>query len=327
MKSKDIIGKFVSYFDKAESFALLCHVNPDSDTLGSALALRLALIKCGKKANVFCDDNPPSRLAFLPTVDVVNSTEDINKKYDVCIAVDCSDAERFNVSGKYFKHARVKLVIDHHKTNTNFADYTVCDADAGATAQIMYDVLSFMEEKYSIKIFDYDVATLLFSAIVGDTGAFAFDNTTSETFAVASRLMEFGVRSRDIIYAMIKSQGVDRYRLKARALIGSKFYDDDKIGIMTFTAADFNETGTSTDFTEGIINELIDVLPVQIAFAVSEVGNKYYKVSVRTKEPYDASSIASVFGGGGHDRAAGLRISGYYEDVLDKLLKAARDVL
>ncbi len=326
MIEKSVIYKFVSFFDGAESVALLCHVNPDSDTLGSALSLRLALKKLGKRCDVYCDDNPPERLMFLPSVKVVNECEgDKFKKYDVCVAVDCNDPDRFNVAGKYFKNAKKTLVIDHHKTNRNFADFTVCDAYAGATAEIMYDVISCLSENAKRDLFDKEIATLLFSAIVGDTGAFSFDNTTKNTLEVAGKLLAYGVDSHFIIYTMMKSQTEGRYKLKARAMNNTRFFDDGQIGIMTFKTTDFSETGTSTAFTDGIINELIDVASVKVAFAVSEVGDKYYKVSIRTKAPYDASAIAVTFGGGGHERAAGCRLSGYYEDVVDKLLKSARD--
>lgn len=326
MIEKSIIFKFISYFDGADSVALLCHVNPDSDTLGSALSLRLALKKLGKRCNVFCDDNPPERLSFLPTVNVVNETaEDKFKKYDVCVAVDCNDPDRFNIVGKYFKNAKKTLVIDHHKTNRNFADFSVCDANAGATAEIMFLVISCLSENAKTNLFDKDIATLLFSSIVGDTGAFSFDNTSANTFEVAGQLLKYGVDSHFIIYTMMKSQTENRYKLKARAMYNTRFFDDGQIGVMTFRLSDFEETGTSTAVTDGIINELIDVQNVKVAFAVSEVGDKYFKASIRTKAPYDASNIALTFGGGGHERAAGCRLSGYYEDVLDKLLKSARD--
>ena len=326
MIEKSVIYKFVSFFDGAESVALLCHVNPDSDTLGSALSLRLALKKLGKRCDVYCDDNPPERLMFLPSVKVVNECEgDKFKKYDVCVAVDCNDPDRFNVAGKYFKNAKKTLVIDHHKTNRNFADFTVCDANAGATAEIMTDVILCLSDNAKRDLFDKEIATLLFSAIVGDTGAFSFDNTTKNTLEVAGKLLAYGVDSHFIIYTMMKSQTEGRYKLKARAMNNTKFFDDGQIGIMTFKTTDFSETGTSTAVTDGIINELIDVASVKVAFAVSEVGDKYYKVSIRTKAPYDASAIAVTFGGGGHERAAGCRLSGYYEDVVDKLLKSARD--
>lgn len=325
MIDKSIIKRFTSFFDDAESVALLCHLNPDSDTLGSALSLMLALKKLGKRCDVFCDDNPPERLSFLPAFDKVNSPSDNMKKYDLCVAVDCASVERFNVVGKYFKNAKKTLVIDHHKTGRNYADFTVCDEYAAATAEIMYSVIECLSENARRELFDKDIATLLFAAIVGDTGAFAFDNVNPNTFEIAGKLLKYGVDSHFIVYTMMKEQAESRYKLKARAMSGTKFFDDGQIGIITLKLSDFSETGAATSETEGIINELIDVSGVKIAFSISEVADKYYKASIRTKAPYDASRIAVVFGGGGHERAAGCRISGYYEDIVDKILKSARD--
>ena len=106
-----------------------------------------------------------------------------------------------------------------------------------------------------------------------------------------------------------------------------RFFEDGKIAIITFLTSDFESTGTETSDTEGIISSAIDVDGVEVAFAVSEVKDKNFKVSVRTKNYVDASDVAGEFGGGGHEKAAGCRLNGYYEDVVDKLVKAARDRL
>ena len=104
-----------------------------------------------------------------------------------------------------------------------------------------------------------------------------------------------------------------------------KFYDNNTIGIITFTQKDFAETNTDTTCTEGIITNIINIIGVKVAVAISEVGKMNYKVSIRTGEDVDSSKIALMFGGGGHKNAAGLRINGFYEDVVEKLLKAVRD--
>ena len=107
----------------------------------------------------------------------------------------------------------------------------------------------------------------------------------------------------------------------------TKFYADGKISLISFSKDDFAATSTSPEDTEGIINCITDIEGVCIAVAISEVDNKSYKVSIRTKEPVRADAIANVFGGGGHARAAGCRISGYYEDAKDKVVKACTDYL
>src|SRR5574344_742337 len=107
------IEKTSVYLNKAKTIALICHANPDGDTICSAIALAVALKKLGKTAEVFCDDSLPSKLSFLPYSDIVNVGG--MKKYELAVAIDCSDAERFNYVGKYFNKADARLVIDHHK--------------------------------------------------------------------------------------------------------------------------------------------------------------------------------------------------------------------
>lgn len=326
MKTANKLIKIADYLESSQSIALLCHQNPDSDTLGSALALRRALVALGKTAFVFCDDLPGAKVAFLPDIQYVNAETDI-KKFDLCIAVDCSSPDRVSVVGKYLKRAANTLVIDHHKNTQNFADYVVSVPEAAATAELIFELIEIIGKKHKKDLLDYDTAVLLYSALVGDSGGFSFSNTTSNTLEIAGKLLKFGVPSYEIMYKMFDAQSEKRFCLKAKAMSNTRFYDDGKIGIMYLSAKDFESVGLTINDTEGLINELINVESVSIAFAVSEAYDKNYKVSVRTKEPYDATEITDVFGGGGHERAAGCRVSGFFEDVIDKLIKSSRDIM
>lgn len=319
------IEKFASYLNRAKSVALICHISPDSDTLCSALALKRMFEKLGKRAEVFCDDTPSDKLMFLPFMDLVNTSKE--KVFDVAIAVDCADISRLGVSNKYFQKSAVKLSVDHHKSNTNFADYTLCDSNASATAELVYHIVRFLEKTKNIEILDNEIAMLIFSAIVGDSGAFSFSNTSAETFLIASQLKAFDFDSADIVFRLIKSQSVKSFKLKSRVLNNAKFYEDNRICIITFSDDDYKETATTHEYTEGVISEIINIDSVDIAISVAKVYDKYYKVSIRTKEPYDASECANFFGGGGHERASGCRLSGFYEDIIEKLLKVSSDML
>ena len=98
-----------------------------------------------------------------------------------------------------------------------------------------------------------------------------------------------------------------------------------KIGIISFLKKDFDETNCDNSSTEGMVNNIINVIGVRVAVAISEVREQNFKVSIRTGEDVDSSKIALMFGGGGHKNAAGFRVNGYYEDVVEKILKAVRD--
>ena len=119
----------------------------------------------------------------------------------------------------------------------------------------------------------------------------------------------------------------NKFMLENAVLTKCKFFEDDKIAIISFTENDFKQTNTSMNDTLGTIVKVIDIDTVKVAFAISEASPKSYKIMIRTKDGIDASDIAREFGGGGHIRAAGCRLNGYYEDIVDKLLKVARDRL
>ena len=314
------LDKAKEEIDKANVVAIFCHVNPDGDTLGSGLALYNSLRMYGKTPYIFCSSEPSDNLRReIKEVEYINSVDSV--KADLAIAVDAASYDMLGDKGAIFDSAKRHLVIDHHQTNTRYGDVNVVVSTAAAAAKVMYELLSLMNaDKPCI---DDTSARLLYLAIVTDSGAFSFDSVTSETHRIASELIKYNFSASDIIYHLIKMKKKCVFNLIHRVLNKAKFYDDDKIAVVTFREEDFTATGTTTKDTEGVINNLIDIDSVMIAISISEAGNNSYKLSIRTKHPVDASSIATFFGGGGHARAAGLRMSGFYEDVLEKIVRYA----
>lgn len=139
--------------------------------------------------------------------------------------------------------------------------------------------------------------------------------------------MSYGFDAGEVIYNVFKKTSINKFMLENRVLSKCKFYENNQVAIITFTAEDFKATSTSMNDTLGTIVSVIDIDSVKIAYAIAEAANKSYKIMIRTKNGVDASDIAREFGGGGHARAAGCRLNGYYEDIVDKLNKVARDRL
>ena len=320
----DIIkyNMIIEKLSKAKNVIIICHINPDGDTLGAGLALRAFLLKKGKETVIVCDDNYNNKLSILPNIDSLNVTLDDIKKYDVAVAVDCSDMDRLGYKQTVFNKAFTKLSIDHHKTNTKFADVTLYE-DVCATCELMYKLLCYWD-KSSI---DKEIATALMCGIITDSGAFSFSSTTDVTFGIVAELYNYGIDVSSLIHHFTKSVSLNAFKLRSHVLNKCRFECDNKVGIIFFNDNIFKDTGTNITETEGIINHVINIDSVVVAIAITEVGSKYYKVSFRTKDPVDASDCAMVFGGGGHQYASGCRISGFYEDVIDKLVKVCSDRL
>ncbi|MGN0796938.1 MAG: bifunctional oligoribonuclease/PAP phosphatase NrnA [Christensenellales bacterium] len=318
------MDKCVKALLSASKVAIFSHINPDGDTLGSSLALYRALVLLGKQADLYCEND------VKPFYSSMLGAEKYNKpsldSYDLCVACDCGDLGRLGSRSDVFLSTSDTLNIDHHKTNDRFAKVNLIFPQASSTCEIMYDLLQLVDAQ--AKCIDDEVAKLLYTGIVTDSGGFTYSNVGSHTHAVASQLLKYGFDASKICEKYLKSITMSKFNLKVRVLQNARFFEDGAIGIIHFTREDFALTCTSEEDTDGIINNIRNVEGVQVAVAITDtaVANSF-KVSIRTTDSVDASAIASAFGGGGHKNAAGCRLNGFYEDVKDKLLKASKDNL
>ncbi len=307
---------------RAEKIAVISHISPDGDTLGAGGALTLLLRKLGKDAEWFCDDKVLNKLDFLYSADNIRSTP-TGEHYDLAIAVDISDVDRMGAFYDVFRRAKTRICIDHHKSNTFFADITLLSKDSASCSEFMFGFLS----ELGSNLIDAQIASLLYAGIISDSGAFYYPSTSSETLTVAAGLMEYGIDSNYIYYKLFKNVSPEKFRLQHRVLARAEFYDDCSIAVITFFRKDFAETNSDVSMTEGAISQLQDIEGVSVSVAITEVTETSFKVSLRSKGEIDVSVCASFFGGGGHKNASGFRVNGRYYDVLDKVLKAVRDVL
>ena len=318
-REQEIFNRISKEIEKAKSVSIYTHVNPDCDTLSCALALRLALLSLNKSVDVYSVDPVPNTLCVLNGADTIILPE--KKVHDLSISVDCDSLERIGNGMKSFLSSKVKISIDHHKTHRKFAEVSLVDIDVSACAEIVYRLLKWMN------LMTIDIAKLLFAGIITDSGCFQFPSATSSTHIIACELMAFGFDAGSVIYDVFKKTSKNKFMLENAVLNKCKFFNEDRIAILTFLETDFKATNTSINDTLGTIVKVIDIDTVKVAYAISEAAPKSYKIMIRTKEGIDASDIAREFGGGGHIRAAGCRLNGYLEDIVDKLLKVARDML
>lgn len=318
------IEKFLTAVNRAQTIALFSHVNPDGDTCGSALALYRALKTYGKKPYVFCDGVFNDKLRYLDGIDEYNKTE--FAPCDLAIAVDCSDDGRLGAYDRAYYSCRYRIFVDHHITRGKRGDFNIVETGAAATAEVVFDLIKAMDARK--KCLDDIVAKLLYCALVTDSGGFSFSSVTNKTLSVAAELINYDFKANEIFDNFIKKTDYKVFNLKNRVLSGTKLYDDGTIAGIFFKKEDFEATGTTDADTDGIINNILNIIGVKVAFSITETkGEMQYKVSFRTVDGVNADEIAAIFGGGGHKNAAGCRVSGFFEDVKDKILKACRDCL
>ncbi len=309
----------IKLFAEAEELAVYIHVSPDGDAISCAISIYRALTPVGKKVHLISSDDIPNKYSFYPESALFEKPG--RAGYDLAVAVDCCDINRLGAGSISFLKSKSRVVIDHHKSHQKFGQANLVIPNTASCAEVLYHLLDDM------KLITKPVAEAIFCGIVSDSGCFQFSSTTADTHAVVAKLIEYGIDSSGLVYKVWREVSPAVFNLKNRILSACKFYEKGKIAIITFRSSDFEATGTTHSDTDGIIAYPLDVTGVEVAFSISEVAKHSFKISIRTKDYVDASDIALVFGGGGHTHAAGCRINGFYEDIVEKLLKAAKDKL
>ncbi len=315
----NIHQQIYSVLKKSKSIGVISHINPDGDTVCSALALVIVLNKMGKVAELICDDILDPKLAVVPCIELFNKQS--CKEYDTVISVDSSDITRLGNAARLLNRAKTTISIDHHKTHKKFTDILYLSSKS-STSEMVFD---FLVDCYADKI-DDTIAEILYTGIITDSGGFGNSSVTADTHKAASELLKYDFDSDKVYYHYIKELTYNTFNLKMIALSKTLFFEKKQIAIVVFSKEDFEATNTSIHNTSGLLYDIINIDTVKVAAAISEVGDKNYKISLRSKD-IDAANIALTFGGGGHRKAAGFTHNGYIENVIDDILKVCIDNL
>ena len=202
MMMADIIGAI----NASSIIAIVTHINPDGDAIGSSLALMHAIKNKGKEVQVYCQDDIPQTFDFLAGVKNIRKPELIqNTKYDLVIALDCSDMDRMGSCNTIFNRSERSANIDHHISNTRYAQINIVDGKAAATGEIIFELI-----KKLINFKDKNIARALYTSIVSDTGRFAFSNTTSRTHRVVAELLDWGADQVEISNQLFKNYSLTK---------------------------------------------------------------------------------------------------------------------
>lgn len=315
-------NEIVGLIRQSQRIALCCHINPDGDTLGSALALRLGLMALSKRVDVFCQQGAPHLLRMLPGAETLRLPETAQGAYDLLIAIDISDTKRMGTCAALMEHAAHTAQIDHHGTNTCFMQVNSVDPAAPATALLIRQQLSALEVAITPEI-----AQCLYVGISTDTGNFSYSSTSAETFCVMAELMEAGLPLGEINRQLYCQREKPQVQLLQRALASMAFYEDDRITMMTLMQRDFAACGATAEHTDPITNYGLDIEGVKLSAFLRETLEGSVKVSLRSVAPARVDQVAASFGGGGHPQAAGATVDMPINEAREKVLAALRRVL
>lgn len=295
----------LSALQNANSILLCSHVSPDGDTIGSMLCMNLVLKKMGKDVTPGCPDKIPEKFRMLKYAEQIQSPEQLEgRNFDLVFAIDAGDLQRIGGLAKFFENAPVTVQIDHHGTNPAYAQYNEIDADAAATACMIYRFI-----KATGVELDKDMAECLYSGVSTDTGNFSFNSTDEEVFDMMSALVR--VKNFDLskmARILHRVRETKHVQLLGRALNTLHFFCDGQATGMKLDKQYFDMYQATNEHSDMIVNYGLDLYDVLMTYFAYEFVPGKIRVSIRSAEPYDASKIAVQFGGGGHRAAAGCTI-------------------
>ena len=304
---------------KANTIAILTHENPDGDAIGSSLAMNLALKTMGKKPDVIIPEYSRT-YQFLPGIEDIKKQGN-QEKYDLAIALDCSDIKRLNGWANYFEDAKSTVSVDHHEVNTMFADYNYVDIAAPACCQILVLVLEY----FNIEI-TKEIGTCLLTGIITDTGGFKYEGVTAETFEFAANLLSKGLNVSSIYQKVLQVRSRTHYELSKIVMDRMEFLQDDQITFTYITEEDEKSVNSEPGDHEGLVEIGRDIEGVEVSIFLRQKENGF-KVSLRSNGKVNVSDVCLMFGGGGHARAAGAYIAGTLEQAKMKVLQEVKKAL
>lgn len=318
------MDKVIEKIKSMDNIVLLVHESPDGDAVGSIIALYRALKKMGKNVEAFIEKVPSNCDFLISSVGKeikVFSDMDENKKYDLCIALDCGDADRMGQAKVIFENATDTVCIDHHYTNVGYANVNYIDGEAAATGEILYEMLNKMN------IIDREIAISLYSAISSDTGNFMHNNTRKHTFDIVGSLVEYGIDVSKISYHLFSETSLNRMRFMGNLLQNVEVALNGKVGILVATQEDIDRFNVIDSELEGMVDFARDIKGTEVGVFIKP-NQGMYKVSLRSNGNVDISGVAGKFNGGGHKFAAGCRFEGKTaEEVKEMLLGEIEKIL
>lgn len=295
----------------AENILILCHKNPDGDTVGCAGALSLALRRLQKTVGVLCSDDIPALYDYMH-IPVYKS--DFAPTF--VVAVDVAGTQLFGTAHDMERYTEnIDLCIDHHASNSGYAFETLLDPQAAAACEIMTDVIEAMEVELTP-----DIAGCLYTGIATDTGAFRFASTTAATHRIAARLMDLGADASWLNQRLFENRSRARMQIERDALESLQYYLNGRCAVIALTWDQISASGVAAAELEDLTSIPGAIEGVKVGLTLRQQPDGSWRVSVRTDGSADACAIARHLGGGGHARAAGCEVSGNLDYACQALL-------
>ena len=299
---------------RVSSAVIAGHIRPDGDCVGSCMGMYLYIKKNFPnitRVNVFLEKIPEA-MNFIKDSDKIRNDYPEEAPYDLFIGLDAGDTGRLGKAETYFAQAGRTICIDHHISNTGYADENYIMPNASSASELVYELVD--PEKI-----DKSIAEALYMGIAHDTGVFQYSCCSPRTMEIAGKLMGMGIDFSGIVDRTFYQKSYLQQQILGRALLESMMLFDGRCIVSVLRNKEMEFYGVESADLDGIVSVLRNTKGVEVAIFMHECALQEYKVSMRSNSFVDVSKIATYFGGGGHVRAAGCTMQGSMHDVVNNL--------
>lgn len=290
------------------------HIRPDGDCIGSAMGLYLYLLKVcpGAEIQVFLE-KPAEIFSCISGIGQIRTDFETDvKQFDVFFALDTAK-ERMGKAESYFDQAKKRVNIDHHVSNSGCGDVNYLVPGASSTSELIYDLIRDGSQM------DTEIAKALYIGIIHDTGVFQYSNTSPSTLKAAAELISYGFDFPKLINETFYEKTYVQNQILGRALLESFLFMDGKCAVSMVDKKTMSFYQAQPHDLDGIVNHLRNTKGVECAIFMYQLDTLEYKVSLRSNGIVNVEKVASFFGGGGHERAAGVTMQGTFHDIVNNL--------
>jgi phosphoesterase RecJ-like protein len=321
-------------------FVVSAHMHFDGDAGASQLGIARLLRLAGKEAIVVNDEETPIQFRFLPELDTIKTAIPDDYAPDAVIIIDTPVREHINCGALRRRYAKpvvaaeeagslgkspwtdvVTIYLDHHERTDPLGEYSYVDSSASAAAVIV----DRLRRRLDIPA-DPILGTMIICGIMSDTGRFSFANTNAESLRVVADMVDAGANANGVATELYYRNAFDSIRVTGQALSTMELSDNGKVCSMYLSEEPVNAQGSAVE-VEDLPNWPVTIRGVEIGIFLRPSADGVVRVSIRSAGDADVNKFASQFGGGGHKKAAGAKLSGPIEEARQTLVQAAAKYL
>jgi phosphoesterase RecJ-like protein len=303
----------------SRNIAITSHLRPDGDSIYTSLALAEIIESLGKKVQIVNQDPLPFPFFEFPETKRIRIGQIEPEGLDLAILLECADVPR---SGQTKINHLFKINIDHHYSNSPYAEINWIDPGASAVGEMVYELLKPLGLTPTPRI-----AEFLYSAIFSDTGSFQFSNTTSKALDICHELVEAGANPSTISEKLLNNNTPSKIKLLGRVLSTLSLNATGNIATLVMFKKDLEEFGLKEVDLEDITTMARSIKGVEMVIFFKEMVPGVFRISLRSKGVANSALVAEHFGGGGHLHASGFTVTGQFAKLFAEIPKQVEEIL